>query len=153
MKTIECEKCNGIGLVAIGSGVRGLEYCKYCHGLGKHDIKEPTSWDSVKLNKFEDAEMTTVSISADTVITDEMINDGINNVLGSGELLEKLNKLVIKDMQDRYIRELLNRIHKAIEVLDKGVKFCKNDSQGAYDICNIAIAREKKVIDILMGVE
>ena len=153
MKTVECEKCNGTGLVAIGSGVRGLEYCKYCHGLGKHDVKEPTAWDSVKLNRFDDAEMTTVSIPANQIITNEMINEGINNVLGTSKLLEELNELVIKDANERYVRELLNRIHKAVDELSKGVEFCKNDSQGLYDKCNIAINRERRVIDILMGVD
>lgn len=43
-------------------------------------------------------------------------------------------------------------IDKAIDVLEEGIKFCKNDSQGAYDKCNIAISREKKVLDILKEV-
>lgn len=152
MKTFNCEKCNGTGLVAIGSGVRGLEYCKYCHGLGKYDVID-TAWESVKFNKFDDAKMTTVSIPADKIITDEMINNGINHILGTSELLEKLNELVIKDTNERYVRELLNRIHKAIDELGKGIEFCENDSQGLYDKCNMAINREKKVIDILMGVD
>lgn len=43
-------------------------------------------------------------------------------------------------------------IDKAIETLEKGITFCKNDSQGIYDKCNIAINREKKVLDILKEV-
>lgn len=43
-------------------------------------------------------------------------------------------------------------IDKAIETLEKGITFCENDSQGTYDICNIAINREKKVLDILKEV-
>ena len=42
-------------------------------------------------------------------------------------------------------------IDKAIETLEKGITFCENDSQGIYDKCNIAINREKKVLDILKG--
>ena len=145
MKTIECEKCNGTGLVAIGSGIRGLEYCKYCHGLGKHDVKEPTVYDSVKLNKFEDAEMTTVSIPANKIITDEYINDGINNVLGSGELLEKLNKLVIADTNERYIRELLNRIHKAIYLI-KDLACYEEDTHTYCDDINCSDVQ--KIVDI-----
>lgn len=41
---------------------------------------------------------------------------------------------------------------KAIETLEKGITFCENDSQGIYDKCNIAINREKKVLDILKEV-
>lgn len=44
-------------------------------------------------------------------------------------------------------------INKAIETLEKGITFCENDSQGIYDKCNIAINREKKVLDILKEVE
>lgn len=43
-------------------------------------------------------------------------------------------------------------IDKAIETLEKGITFCENDSQGIYDKCNIAISREKKVLDILKEV-
>ena len=44
-------------------------------------------------------------------------------------------------------------IDKAIETLEKGITFCENDSQGIYDKCNIAINREKKVLDILKKVK
>ena len=44
-------------------------------------------------------------------------------------------------------------IDKAIETLEKGITFCENDSQGIYDKCNIAINREKKVLDILKEVK
>ena len=43
-------------------------------------------------------------------------------------------------------------IDKAIETLEKGITFCENDSQGIYNKCNIAINREKKVLDILKEV-
>ncbi len=43
-------------------------------------------------------------------------------------------------------------IDKAIETLEKGITFCENDSQGIYDKCNIAINREKKVLDLLKEV-
>ena len=56
------------------------------------------------------------------------------------ELLEKENK--------KY-KEVID---KAIETLEKGITFCENDSQGIYDKCNIAINREKKVLDILKEV-
>lgn len=40
-------------------------------------------------------------------------------------------------------------IDKAKEKLKQGITFCENDSQGAYDICNIAINREKEILQIL----
>ena len=43
-------------------------------------------------------------------------------------------------------------IDKTIETLEKGITFCENDSQGIYDKCNIAINREKKILDILKEV-
>lgn len=43
-------------------------------------------------------------------------------------------------------------IDKAIETLEKGITFCENDSQGIYDKCNIAINREKGVLNILKEV-
>lgn len=44
-------------------------------------------------------------------------------------------------------------IDKAIKILEKGITFCKNDSQSIFDICNISIAREERVLYILKGVE
>ena len=44
-------------------------------------------------------------------------------------------------------------IDKAIKVLEKGITFCKNDSQGIFDICNVSIAREERVLNILKEVE
>lgn len=43
-------------------------------------------------------------------------------------------------------------IDKTIETLEKGITFCENNSQGIYDKCNIAINREKKVLDLLKEV-
>ena len=40
-------------------------------------------------------------------------------------------------------------INKAKEQLQKGITFCENDSQYAYNICVMAINREKKVLEIL----
>lgn len=44
-------------------------------------------------------------------------------------------------------------ISKAINKLEKGISFCKHDSQGVYDKCNMAILREQEVLDILKEVE
>lgn len=40
-------------------------------------------------------------------------------------------------------------IDKAIKRLEEGITFCKNDSKGVYDKCNIAIKREQNILDIL----
>lgn len=121
MVEIKCTHCNGTGFVHIGPGIRGLKNCKACDGLGKRVIKFPTVYDSVKLEKFDDVEIPKVSIPAYTMITDDDINDGINNVLGSSELLERLNKLVIADTNEKYIRELLNRLDKIIKYMSNFV--------------------------------
>ena len=42
---------------------------------------------------------------------------------------------------------------KAKTKLEQGITFCQNDSQGLYDICNIAIHREQSILDILKEVE
>ena len=52
-------------------------------------------------------------------------------------------------LQKDYIEQLEANRNEAIELLTKGITFCENDSQGNYDICNIAIGREKKAIEIL----
>lgn len=44
-------------------------------------------------------------------------------------------------------------IDKAIQTLEEGIAFCKNDSQGSFDVCNIVIAREQYILDILKKVE
>ena len=50
-------------------------------------------------------------------------------------------------------KESKETIDKAIQVLAEGIAFCKNDSQESFDICNIAIAREQHILDILKKVE
>ena len=46
---------------------------------------------------------------------------------------------------------LQERVDKTISVLSDGIKFCERDSQGEYDVCNMAIARDKKALAILKG--
>lgn len=55
-----------------------------------------------------------------------------------------------KPIREDYLKQ--NRqIIKAIELLKKSIDYCENDSEGALDICNIAINREKEILNILMG--
>lgn len=67
-------------------------------------------------------------------------------------LLSSIN--IYKKLDD--LEEVCNKykkaIDKAINTLEKGITFCENDSQGVYDICNIAINREKEILNILKGV-
>ena len=95
-----------------------------------------------------DKEFTVLEFPDLPVMSDIDIEESIDNVLSSEECLKELNELILDDEKERYVRALLNRISKAITILEDGIKFCENDSQGIYDKCNIAINREKKVIDI-----
>ena len=54
-------------------------------------------------------------------------------------------------IRDENHKLLHDRIDKALAILEEGVKFCENDSQGVYDKCNIAINRERKAIAALKG--
>lgn len=56
--------------------------------------------------------------------------------------------LIIKKKYEKY-KEVID---KAKIELEKGITFCKNDSQGVYDKCNIAIKREQSILDILKEV-
>lgn len=53
------------------------------------------------------------------------------------------------ELLKKKITQLETNRDEAIELLTKGFNFCENDSQGEIDICNIAINREKKAIEIL----
>lgn len=48
---------------------------------------------------------------------------------------------------------LRTAIEKAKLRLEDGLVFCKNDSQCAYDKCEMVIKREQSILDILKGVE
>ena len=60
-------------------------------------------------------------------------------------LYDLINRLERENIQYKGI------IIKARELLEKGITFCKNDSQGAYNICNMAINREKEILKVLKG--
>lgn len=49
----------------------------------------------------------------------------------------------------RQNQELKDIIEKAVHELERGITFCENDSQGAYEKCNIAIHREESILKIL----
>ena len=52
-------------------------------------------------------------------LSDFEIKQSVNYGLS---ITDELNKLIIKDSNERYIRELLNRINKAIEYINKCVE-------------------------------
>lgn len=62
---------------------------------------------------------------------------------------------IMPDAEEVYKRYYKQKeiIDKAIEYIEKNIHFCENDSQGAYDICNIRIASDKKLLEILKGEE
>lgn len=66
-----------------------------------------------------------------------------NNRVDFRQVLQMIN------MYEEKIQKKQAIIDTATETLEKGITFCENDSQGIYDKCNIAINREKEVLNIL----
>ncbi len=66
-----------------------------------------------------------------------------NNRVDFRQVLQMIN------MYEKKIQKKQTIIDTATETLEKGITFCENDSQGIYDKCNIAINREKEVLNIL----
>lgn len=66
-----------------------------------------------------------------------------NNRVDFRQVLQMIN------MYEEKIQKKQAIIDLATETLEKGITFCENDSQGIYDKCNIAINREKEVLNIL----
>lgn len=67
------------------------------------------------------------------------------------ELLnESQEDLIIKYMfLEQQCKKQKEVIDKASNTLERGITFCENDSQGVHDVCNMAINREKEVLNIL----
>jgi hypothetical protein len=85
-------------------------------------------------------------------LSDLEIQIGLNNVLSSSDLIKKMNELIIKDKQERYIRELTNRIYKALEYIEKQIPIVKNE----INISNIntttsELLNYEKLLEILKG--
>lgn len=66
--------------------------------------------------KFDKAVIEHFSIPA---MSDLAIDESINNILGREDLIMQMNKLVLEDEKERYVRELLNRLNNVIE-------YCEN---------------------------
>lgn len=91
-----------------------------------------------------------------------MSKEAFEELVNGLEFIESLTlygrkslKYHIKRLQEenQQLKEQLQQkediINKAKEQLQKGITFCENDSQYAYNICVMAINREKKVLEIL----
>ena len=86
-------------------------------------------------------------------------NDDIYTEYKSGKCdMSDFDKFCIEHCKD--IECLLNEneeqkevIDKAIKILEKGITFFFFFSQGIFDICNVSIAREERVLNILKEVE
>ena len=85
-------------------------------------------------------------------------NDDIYTEYKSGKCdMSDFDKFCIEHCKDiecllNEVQEYKEVIDKAIKILEKGITFCKNDSQGIFDICNVSIAREERVLNILKEV-
>lgn len=58
-------------------------------------------------------------------------------------------RLILDDNGLDYLVSLEQKINKAASLLEKGITFCKNDSGGVYDTCNIVLKREQEALNIL----
>lgn len=73
------------------------------YGLDTGEGEDQTAWKTVKI----DLPKTYLNISED-----------LDSVLESSDLMKELNELCIRDTQELYVRELLNRLYKIIEYCD-----------------------------------
>lgn len=80
-------------------------------------------------------------------IAKETFAENIMNNLDSSIVFKYIQEL---EQENQKYKEVIN---KAINKLEKGISFCKHDSQGVYDKCNMAILREQEILDILKEVE
>lgn len=64
-----------------------------------------------------------------------------------------INYTIKLEKYTKYLEQQLKKkdevIETAIQELKQGITFCENDSQGVHDKCNIAISREKRILQIL----
>ena len=86
----------------------------------------------------------------DIELLKEMKNNCLKaDVYNDEKRLLKANAITKFLMLQQQNKELKNKIDKAIKELDRIITFCENDSQGSYDICNIAIRNYKNIKGLL----
>ena len=84
---------------------------------------------------------------------DDISKDDINelvNILSDNKIKFHVLKSDKELKENQKYKEVIN---KAINELERGIEFCKNDSQELYNSCNIAIFREESILKILKEVE
>ena len=92
-------------------------------------------------------ERLTLNIYLEGLYQAMQIGDIVYEPKHSSELYNLINKLL---KENQKYKEVIN---KAINELERGIEFCKNDSQELYNSCNIAIRREESILKILKEVE
>ena len=75
------------------------------------------------------------------------------NVEDLASAIDRFKKVPTYDELLKENKKYKEVINKAIKKLEQEITFCQNDSQGLYDKCNIAINRDKRILDILKEVE
>lgn len=65
-------------------------------------------------------EMVTVKLAVPSM-SDFDINCSIDNLISCDDYMKEINRLVIKDEKERYIRELLNRLNKITKYMENFV--------------------------------
>ncbi len=123
--------------------------------LGDKGLKE--SINNLEGTQFLDAFCVLQWINVTRKENQHLKNDNTQIRNNNKELKRRLKS--VQEKRDSYkfryrdvCKQLKQRdevIAEAAKELKRGIIFCKNDSQDAYDICNIAINRAKKVFDIL----
>lgn len=83
----------------------------------------------------------------------DIFMSGFKSKIGYSFTYKDLNEFeAVIDFYEQQCKKQKEVIDKALNTLEREITFCENDSQGVYDTCNIAINREKKVLDILKEV-
>lgn len=71
------------------------------------------------IDRGENPDETAVRLKIPKPLLDLDIEKNIDRVLSRSELIEQMNKLAIKDEQERYIRVLLNRLNTIIKYMEE----------------------------------
>lgn len=90
----------------------------------------------IDLGKNDKTQMTTIKISRDFNLTN-LEKEGITESILNNEWMKKINELCIKDTQDMYIRELMNRINRCIRWME-----ANRYNEGLYMDIPIAILKD-----------
>lgn len=111
------------------------------HGTYKFYERPNGSVDMAYIPK-DDFEKFTIEHQIPTM-TDLAIDESINNILGREDLIMQMNKLVLEDERERYVRALLNRLNTIIKYMERAsdddtyreliIAIAKGDLNTIYD--------------------